>query len=143
MPYCSQADIESRLSSTGLLYPLDDDNDGTIEAADTAIIAEVIAEVDAEINMYLTTLFHAPASLAGNVWLKIRAVDLACLRLCERKGASPPDSILSAYERSIDLLERAMKKEVRIPGAVYPMDSFEDRRRVGLPMASNPGEVRP
>lgn len=139
MGYCTEQDIIDRLSATGLLYPLDDDGDASYEAADSAIIADIIDEVTAEIDAYIQGLFTDTSALHGNVWLKVRAVDLACERLCQRKGANPPDSIVYCSERALELLDKVRLRELRIPNATYPYDAMDTlKRRAGRPRVFNP-----
>lgn len=139
MAFCSESDITDRLSATGLLYSVDDDNDGVLDASESAVVASVIADIDADIEMYLTPIFNDISSLAGNVWLKVRAVDMVCHRLLERKGQTPPESLIAANTRAYELLELVRTRKVRIPRAAYPGDGFiEENRAIGLPHVSNP-----
>lgn len=138
MPYCSEQDIIDRLSATGIRYPLDDDNDATYEAADTALVVAIIAEIDAEIDAYIQGLFASTVPLQGNVWLKVRSVDLACERLCQRKGQAAPASIVACAERSLELLDKVRTRELRIPNAVYPYDVLDPTLRLaGRPRVFN------
>ena len=139
MAYCTEQDIIDRLSAVGLLYPLDDDGDASYESADSAIVANVIEEVTAEIDAYIQGLFADTLALHGNVWLKVRAVDLACERICQRKGSNPPDSIVYSAEKAMESLEKVRVRELRIPNATYPYDAMDStKRRAGYPRVFNP-----
>lgn len=123
-----------------MLYPLDDDNDQTYEAADTALIADIIEDIDAELEIALASSFTTPSDLAGNVWLKARAVDLCSERLLTRKGGNPPPSVAEQATRTREWLEMVRKREIRVPYATYPGDGFDtERRQMGLPRVVNPG----
>lgn len=140
MGFCSEQDIIDRLTTTGIIYSHDDDGDMSYEAADTALIEDTIAQIDEDIKVYLSPSFTTPSSLMGNVWLKSKAVDLVCERVCERKGLTAPQSIKENAERARAWLERVMGREVRVPGATYPGDGSDiERRQFGLPRAWNPG----
>ena len=143
MAYCVVQDIIDRLSSTGLLVLVDDDNDATLDASESDYVQDAIDDISTEIDAALSTSFEDPSSLSGNVWIKVRAVDLACERICERKGATAPSSISAAAQRSRDMLDQVRMRELRVPNATYPGDGFEiERRKFGLPRAFNPGRVK-
>lgn len=140
MAYCVVQDIIDRLSSTGVLYLVDDDNDGTREASEEAYLQDAIDDISTEIDAALAPSFNTPSSLGGNIWIRARAVDLACERVCERKGQNPPTSVTAAANRSREMLDQVRRRELRVPNATYPTDGFEiERRRFGLPLAFNPG----
>jgi phage gp36-like protein len=140
LAYCVVQDIIDRLSSAGVLYLVDDDNDGVLDASESAYIQTAIDEIATEIDAALAPSFNTPLTLDGNVWVKVRAVDLACERLCERKGQNPTQSVTLAAERSRQMLDQVRMRELRVPNAVYPGDGFDiERRKFGLPLAFNPG----
>ena len=138
--YCTEADIITRLSTGSLLYLLDDDNDGSYESADTAIVDQFIEDASGDIDICLQTSFPTPRLLIGNWWLKRAAVDLVSQRLFERKGNGVPTSIMDAADRIREQLDAIRDRRLRVPGATYPMDGFtNERRALGLPHITNPG----
>jgi len=139
--YCTEQNIIDRLSLAGLMYLLDDDADESYESADSDIVAEAINDASDEIDVYVARWFENPrTTLSGNSWLKGRCVDIACERLCERKGQNVPASLLSAVGRTREWLAAVATGDLRIPQAVYPTDgtNIEDLREFGLPRVSNP-----
>lgn len=122
-----EQDVLDRLSQTGVLYQLDDDNDGAYEAADTALVMTCIDEVCVEIDAALAPWIDVPRDAVGNEWLAVRCLDLAAERLCERKGQTPPDSIVNAARRTREWLElvrhgKNSENGMRVPGLTYPTD---------------------
>jgi len=139
--YCAENDIIDRLSLTGLMYLLNDDDDSSYESPDSALVEGAISDASDEIDVYVARWFDNPRlNLFNNSWLKGRCVDIACERLCERKGQNVPTSLLNAVGRTREWLQAVAVGELRIPQAVYPTDAtnIEDRREFGLPRVSNP-----
>ena len=91
MPYCSQTDLEKKLSQTGADLRLDDD---------PTAIDEVLEEADSTIEEAVYYLYSA-ASLATNNWVRDRARDIAMYLLCTRRGNLPPAPVQAAYERTL------------------------------------------
>lgn len=142
--YCLNQDVRDRLSEAGVLYCVDDDRDGVIDTDGSALIDDAIAAVSAEIDGYLTPVIEAVPveQSSGNLnrWLRDRCVDLACERLCSRKGKKVVASISQTAARSRDWLEAVADKAMRVPGLVYPGDGFQtERRLIGRPVVGNPG----
>ena len=144
MAYCTVNDVIARLSQSGVLYIVDDDNDGTLDTAEEAYIASAIADASVEIDEALTPWFDDPSQCSGNPWLNVRCIDLACERLCGRKGQTPPETIVAraqyARER-LDLVRRSRNAQdgLRVPGLIYPGDTDTERNRiVGKPLITKP-----
>mgnify|MGYP000128445845 CR=1 FL=1 len=141
--YCLNADVVNRLSNAGALYCVDDDRDGTLDASESLLIDDAIEAVSAEIDGYLTPIFETVPIVqsAGslNRWLRDRCVDLACERLCGRKGKQVVASIAEPAARSREWLENVADKTMRVPGLTYPGDGFiSERRLIGRPVVGNP-----
>lgn len=139
--YCTTQDVRDRVSDAGVLFVGDDDFDGTVESADTDLIDQAIDQACCEIDMYLSSIFDDPqTTLDGNVWLKFACVDLAANYFCGRKGQKVPGFKEQADDRIVKLAAIA-KGELRIPGAVYPVDStsIDQRQAFGLPRVAQPG----
>lgn len=141
--YCENQDVINRLSSVGALYCVDDDNDGTLNATETALITDAVESVSAVIDGYLTPVIETvPISQTSgslNRWLRDRCVDLACERLCSRKGKAVVKSIKEMADWARGELDKVQAKEMRVPGLVYPGDGFvSERRQIGRPVVANP-----
>ena len=94
MTYCALTDIERAIGAALTLRLLDDDNDGT---ADSSVVADMLVDVDAEIDGYvgrnynLTTLKAAvPATVRRvAVDLFIRAAYLRRPEMLNERGETP------------------------------------------------------
>jgi phage gp36-like protein len=144
LAYCTNADVVARLSGSGILYLVDEDNDGILDPAEDLLITAAINDASVEIDEALTPWFDNPSQCSGNPWLNVRCVDLACERLCGRKGQTPPETISAraqyARER-LDLVRRSRNAQdgLRVPGLVYPGDTDTERNRVvGKPLITKP-----
>jgi len=141
--YCLNQDVIDRLSSVGILYCTDDDQSGTTGASETALITDAVESVSAVIDGYLTTVIETvpivQTSTTLNRWLRDRCVDLACERLCGRKGKSVVGSIRATADWARNELEKVQNKEMRVPGLTYPGDGFvNERHQIGRPVVANP-----
>ena len=128
MAYCNNADVIARLSQTGILYLADDDNDSILDANEDAFVTSAINDASTEIDEALAPWFDDPRSCSGNAWLNAKCVDLACERICGRKGQTPPQHVSEAARiarEKLDLVRRARSAPdgLRVPGLVYPGDT--------------------
>lgn len=135
MAFCSVQDVVDRLSSTGILVLVDDDNDGILDASEEAYIEDAISyAASTEINPALMTVTASPSSYEGNETLKWWAVDLACERITQRKGASAPDPVVAAADRVRENLRAFRENRLIIPGVVPSNVSREQEfRGLGRP----------
>ena len=141
--YCLSQDVIDRLSNAGALYCADDDRDGTLDAAESDLIADAIEAVSAEIDGYLTPVIETvpieQTAATLNRWLRDRCVDLACERIVARKGRKIPQSLGAAAVRAREWLDQVASKERRVPGLAYPGDGFrEERMQIGRPVVGRP-----
>ncbi len=73
MPYCTQTDIERRISSADLVRLADHDGDG---ATDGAVVTQAIEDAQSDIDSYLQKKYSVPVSPVPTV-LRKRTVTLA------------------------------------------------------------------
>ena len=140
MSYCTQAQIQARISLAGVEYVADDDGDGVAGTTEkTNSLGTAITAADVEIDEALTPHgFSLPLS-ASDSWLTVQAINLAAEHACERSGGGVPASLAAAAQRSRDKLNQVRLGEIRVPGLTYPLDGYqEERRRLGVPRAANP-----
>lgn len=142
--YCLRQDVIDRLSDTGILYCVDDDQDGALDSSEGELIDDAIEAVSAEIDGYLTPVIEVvpvvQSSGSLNRWLRDRCVDLACDRLAGRKGKKVVASIAGKAALSREWLELVAAKTMRVPGLTYPGDGYrEERLKIGRPVVGNPG----
>lgn len=128
MAYCTNADVIARLSQAGILYMVDDDNDGILDAAEEVFITSAVSDASTEIDEALAPWFDDPRACSGNAWLNVKCVDLACERVCGRKAQTPPSHVTEAARiarEKLDLVRRSRSAPdgLRVPGLVYPGDT--------------------
>lgn len=125
--YCSETDVQLRLTEAGVKNLVDRNRDGVVSPAEAAnAIATAVTWAGTEIDAALTELMPvATARGSSNDWLRQRAIDLAAFRACSLGGRSVPDSLQSDSERSLVLLEEVRTGARMIPGLTYqlPYDS--------------------
>jgi phage gp36-like protein len=107
------------------------------------LMYDAVESVSAVIDGYLTTVIETvpivQTSTTLNRWLRDRCVDLACERLCGRKGKSVVGSIRATADWARNELEKVQNKEMRVPGLTYPGDGFvNERHQIGRPVVANP-----
>lgn len=125
--YCTIQDIKDRLSDTGILFTVDDDDDNTLDSSEEDFIERIQAETRSEVDAALCNWFELPltGSNTSNEWLRRVHLDLATERLLERKAPqqiSPP--IKDAAARARQWLEQVRLGDFCIPELTYPTDSF-------------------
>lgn len=96
--YCSVAEVQRYLSSTGATNFADHDNDGT---ADTDVIEDCINQATEELDLYLVQLYE-PSELQTSVLVNRWCVVMASKFLGERRGNPPPESVVIEYQRIAD-----------------------------------------
>ncbi|WP_027366938.1 gp436 family protein [Desulfocurvibacter africanus] len=101
MSYASQQDIVDRYGEEALVLLADRDNDGV---ADPDVIAQTLADADAEIDAYLAARYQLPLATVPAV-LKRLAVDIVVYRLAADAGTGTEER-RQRYEDAVDLLKR-------------------------------------
>ena len=144
MAYCTVQQVSDRLLAVGVLYAVDDDADDTLDAGESDLVQDAIDDAATEIDEALAPWLDDPRTADGNEWIRVRAIDLACERVCERKGQVAPEGIKAAAQRSrekLDLVRRGTTAQngLRVPGISYPGDTDTSRlKQIGLPQIGNP-----
>lgn len=109
MAYASQQDIVDRYGEGELLLLADRDADG---AVDLDVIAQALADSDAEIDAYLAARYQLPLTTVPTV-LKRLAVDILVYRLASGAGTATEER-RKRYEDAVALLRRIAKGEVSL-----------------------------
>lgn len=106
--YCSEEDIANRLSIAGVALRVDDIPPEDLgDAIDRASI-EVFEHLG---NIYDDSELNAAATI--NRW----ASDIATYFVCTRRGNPAPSSVVKAYERAIEKLEKYQTGRFLLPDA--------------------------
>lgn len=104
--YCSQNDIQNRLSADGIIYRTDDEP--------PTLLGDVINDASSQIDEYLFAQYD-PAQLATSDWVRQRTADIATFLLCERRGNPVPPGTAGKFERAMDKLERVRLGLISVP----------------------------
>jgi phage gp36-like protein len=111
MAYCTQADIQSSGISSATLIQLTDDNaDGV---ADVAVIAEAIAQADAEIDAYLGARYTIPVTPVPAL-LRSLSVAVSGWKLYGHRGLDN-ERRRKDYDDAIATCKRLAKGEMILP----------------------------
>lgn len=111
MAYCTQTDITSAgLSSAALIQLADDDADGV---ADAAVLAEAIAQADAEIDGYLGSRYPIPIAPVPAL-LRALATAVSVWRLYGHRGLDD-DRRRKDYDDAIATCKRLARGEMVLP----------------------------
>lgn len=122
--YCLLSEVDGWLSQHGYDFALDQDNDGTVETDEqstygTAAIVYASNLIDGYIQKQVDPEEARAQAVASHTWLKDRCIDIAVYRMAGIGGRDIPESIQTAFENTIALLE-AVRDGEQIPGYVYP-----------------------
>jgi phage gp36-like protein len=120
MAYCNQADIERKLSVSGVVAFGDDDEDGVIE---TGVVDDCIEQADGEIDLYARGRY-SEAGLASSDLVNRWSTILATCYLCERRGNPVPDSLAKEATRILEtLLPKVQDGTLTLPGVAFGNDN--------------------
>ena len=116
MAYAVKADLENRVHPDLLVLWCDDDNDGSLDAGELAIIDDAIDSAEDLINTKLGNRYAAPFSTTPGIIKRI-CVDIAVWRLANRRGAVSDKNSIVEYNfgEATTLLEQIAAGDVPIP----------------------------
>jgi len=95
--YCSRSDIESIWSSLAVIRSVDDDQDGSLSAAEEGYIDRAIQRAANRMNAFLEMRYRL-SDLAANTWCRDANALLAAFLLATRRGNPAPDHLQEQYE---------------------------------------------
>jgi len=117
MSYCTQSDLVTRFGEAELIqltYVAVEDDDGP--EIDAAVVAQAIADAEAEIDAYLTARYSLPlASVPAN--LERIACDIARYRLYADR---PTDLVDVRYRDAIRYLEQVGRGAIALASSPAP-----------------------
>jgi phage gp36-like protein len=139
MPYATQVDLVSRFGETEIIQL--SDRTGTAGAIDSAVVADKLADADAEIDGYLQGRYTLPLSPVPTVLVRV-AADIARYHLYDDRAT---EQVTKRYTDAINFLELVAKGDVQLgvtpdgtpaetgagpesvnPGRVFTTDSLKD-----------------
>ncbi|MDP2167975.1 MAG: DUF1320 domain-containing protein [Thermodesulfovibrionales bacterium] len=100
MPYCTLEDLKKALPEEHVREMTDDDGLGEIPGA---VVSELIAQADAEIDLYLGR-YSVPLSSVPDV-IKRCSLDITTYRMYARRFEEVPDTRRAGYKDAIRTLE--------------------------------------
>jgi phage gp36-like protein len=109
MAYCTSADILLILDSDTLVQLTDDANTGSV---DTDVVNRAIADVDEEIDAYLSVRYSLPLSATPGLVRRLSA-QMAVYQLYARKG-EVPQAHKDRAAAAVQLLDRLAKGQVKL-----------------------------
>lgn len=107
MPYATQADLVSRFGETEIIQISDRSNTGAIDAG---VVADKLADADAEVDAYLAQRFTLPLPSVPPV-LKRIACDIARYHLYDNRST---EDVTRRYNDAINFLKAVAKGTVSI-----------------------------
>jgi phage gp36-like protein len=113
MAYCTLDDIKKQLPESVITSLTDDAMTGSV---DEAVVAEAIADADAEIDAWVGGRYTLPFNPVPDVIRKV-STDIAIYNLFSRRDTDPPEVRKDRYRNSIKLLENIAKGVVSIGAA--------------------------
>lgn len=116
--YCTEDDINALLGVDGVTGRLDDDDSGTVSAAEDLYLTAAINWATSKVNLYCLGFYEAldlSTSFIVNQWATV----IACHWLSSRRGNPAPGSFKELYEETIKDLERIKSAEYQIPDIGY------------------------
>lgn len=122
MNYCTAADVQRYLSTTGADLWADSELQGQ---PNPDVYDDVIEQASAEIDLYAQQRYSA-ASLATSSIISRWCTTIACYFLTIRRGNPPPESLAGEFLRLTDpdtgILARIAKGLVQLPGLALRAD---------------------
>ena len=134
--YCTVADVESRLTAFGVDWIADVvEVDGARQTSETTLVERAIDYCNTIVDTYIQEFVLNIASRpAGNVWLRDRCIDLACVRVFTLGGRDVPAVLQSEADKAMLWLQRAQNRDIQIPAFNYRSQILPvTHRKTGTP----------
>lgn len=134
--YCTVADVEARLTAFGVDWLVDVvEVDGVRQSTETSLVTQAIDYCNTIIDTYIQEFVLNIASRpAGNVWLRDRCIDLACVRVFTLGGRDVPAVLQSEADKAMLWLQRAQNRDIQIPAFNYRSQILPvTHRKTGTP----------
>lgn len=116
MAYITQTQLEARYGAGDLKAWTDDDASGSIDAT---VVAQAIADADAQIDAAAAQHYTTPLSL-GNATttavVRMHAGSIAGYLLASRRPANVPENLRAQYDDALAWLKDLAAGKVHLPG---------------------------
>lgn len=120
--YCTESDVQRRLSIDGEQALLDMNNDGMVDATEQQGLTDAITDATETINFYLFSKYD-PVWLVQSNWVNRRTVDLAIYALCGFRNHTPPDHVVDRAQKAEEDLEAIADGPRKVPGLPQRLDT--------------------
>lgn len=124
--YCTQVDIESLLSKSGVRVRTNDT--GLDLATDTGLVDDCIARGSEKIDMSVAKRYDTSA-IQSHRWVKWCCAVISAVFLCRRKGWPVPSSLSEEYGEYLEQLQEIRDGKLDIEGV--------PDRNISIPSMSN------
>lgn len=142
MAYCTQSDVEQSGVSPRLLIELTDDlNTGNLDAA---LLARVIEDADAVVDVYLSGVYTVPLAIVPPI-IRRCSVDLVTHALYARRDL-PADQLTTVRQRYTDalsVLQDLRDRKTNLPVGVERSPSTDPARVTARATVCNPAAIFP
>lgn len=109
MAYITQAEIEEQLPAEQLIQLTDDDGDGV---ADASVVADLIADAEAEVNGYLQTRYTLPLATVPQLIKKYTANIAVYNAFGRRQRVS--EAVTKRYDDTVKALDKIAKGQITL-----------------------------
>jgi phage gp36-like protein len=121
--YATRADIEAIWSAAAVIRSVDDDDDGTLSASETAYIDRALERAANRMNASLAMRYRL-ADLAENTWCRDANSLLAAYLLATRRGNPAPDHLQEQYELLLGDLQEIRGGRLVVPQAAESLETI-------------------
>ncbi|PID40656.1 MAG: hypothetical protein CR984_02055 [Proteobacteria bacterium] len=104
MSYCTQTDLEKKIDPEHIIALTDDGDTGSVDAS---VVAEAIADADAEIDAYCGKRYPVPFTTVPTMVKKLSR-DIAIYNLCQRRQQTE-EGRQTDYDNAIKFLQSIAK----------------------------------
>lgn len=112
--FCTQADVETRLTQQGVQARLDADLDGAVSPAEQQAMTDSISDASETVLFFLWSKY-TPEMLQTSAWVNRRCVDYAAYQVCKLKQAPVPDSVMLTVQEAEKALQAVQDGSALIP----------------------------
>lgn len=112
--YCTKSDVEAAWTPAAVLAAVDDDDSGSLDTNELAILTRAIERSANRMNAALEIRYPL-ATLLNNAWCRDCNASLAAYLLATRRGTAAPDHIQEQYETYVQDLEEIIANRKCVP----------------------------
>jgi len=114
--YSTRSDVEAIWSPAAVIRSADDDQDGSLSAAEEGYITRAIERAANKMNAVLETRYVL-ADLAGNAWYRDANAAIAAYLLATRRGNPAPEEIQRQHAECQADLDEILAGRLKVPHA--------------------------